>query len=274
MRAPMISEIAKNTYAINEYGMTTMFLLVGEERALLLDAGVSVCPLKEIVETLTDKPYDVVLTHAHGDHDAGAPQFKRVYVHKDDVEGLKNSNPGMIRGYIDMMNARGSSIYGITPEDVKIYDAPPEEIIPIEEGHVFHLGGRDVEVIHTPGHTVGSICFLDPYSRILFSGDACNVNLGLVTDVTTALRGLEKLDARRGEFDRNFNSHVGYGGNQNCYSMPDRVLDDCLYICRSILDGTAQVQHNPHMQPAYRAYFVEYGKVRIAFNPNKLTPED
>ena len=143
----------------------------------------------------------------------------------------------------------------------------------MEDGHVFDLGGRQVEVIHTPGHTTGEVVFLDPYSKILFSGDACNINLGIrSTSINTALAGLLKVKAREQEFDRNFNSHIGYGSDTVNRSMPSEVLDECLYIMRSIINGTAQIQNrpSPFRRGSSPITFVKYGHTLISFDPDRV----
>ena len=58
-----VTEIAKDTWVINEAGMTAMFLLKGTERALLIDTGVGMTDLKKLISWLTPLPYDVVLTY-------------------------------------------------------------------------------------------------------------------------------------------------------------------------------------------------------------------
>jgi glyoxylase-like metal-dependent hydrolase (beta-lactamase superfamily II) len=88
VKEAMVCEIAKDTYAINEYGMSAMFLLIGSERAMLIDTGCGTLDIKAIVKELTDKPYDVVITHSHGDHIGGVPQFEEVYIHKNDMDTL------------------------------------------------------------------------------------------------------------------------------------------------------------------------------------------
>ena len=50
------------------------------------------------------------------------------------------------------------------------------------EQQVIDLGKRKVTVYECPGHTPGSVTFLDENSRILFMGDACNCNLGLFSN--------------------------------------------------------------------------------------------
>ena len=71
MKMPQVAEIGNKTFVINEYGLNAMFLLVGEEKALLIDTGTGVFDLPLLLKTLTDKPVQVVLTHGHPDH-AGA----------------------------------------------------------------------------------------------------------------------------------------------------------------------------------------------------------
>ena len=91
MKLPLIAEIAKNTYAINEFGMSTVYLLTGTKRALLIDTGTGVANLRETVESLTDLPCHVALTHSHMDHIGNAMQFPEVYLSEKDQAFLWKS---------------------------------------------------------------------------------------------------------------------------------------------------------------------------------------
>ena len=73
-RAFPYAEIAPNTYEIGEFDCASMFLLIGDEKAMLIDTGVGIGDLKGFVRTLTDKPLIVCYTHNHVDHvgNAGA----------------------------------------------------------------------------------------------------------------------------------------------------------------------------------------------------------
>ena len=55
-------------------------------------------------------------------------------------------------------------------------DEKPIKVYPVNDGDVFDLGGREIEVVEVPGHTVGSIVLIDHKTRICFNGDACNSN--------------------------------------------------------------------------------------------------
>lgn len=71
IRQPIVSEIAYRTWCIDEYGMDAMFLLEGDEKALLIDTGTGVFDIPELVRQLTNKPVMVALTHGHIDHAGG-----------------------------------------------------------------------------------------------------------------------------------------------------------------------------------------------------------
>lgn len=172
-----VTEIAKDTWVINEAGMTAMFLLKGTERALLIDTGVGMTDLKKLISWLTPLPYDVVLTHGHQDHIGGAAQFEEVYIHEKDEDSLKPINYDSIADYVELLGNMGAyDVYDCSPADIRRIQKMPK-CLPLKEGMVFELGGRSIEVIETPGHTSGGCCFLDRKERILFSGDACNLSL-------------------------------------------------------------------------------------------------
>ena len=62
----MIGEIAYDTYVLNEFGMDAPNLLLGTERALLIDTGSGFYDLKGTIAKLTKLPYDVVITQNRG----------------------------------------------------------------------------------------------------------------------------------------------------------------------------------------------------------------
>lgn len=277
---PLVLEIAHRTYAINEFGMAAAFMLIGEERGLLIDTGCGMYNLRLIADELCSLPYDVAITHGHGDHIGSMDRWDKVWLHPADWDDLSmehfEENKNRLEHYPDGMAAFGSfDAYDITRDQVRYPESVPE-FLPLEDGQVFDLGKRKVEVIHTPGHTLGEVVFLDHATRILFSGDACNINLGIMTtSINTALKGLLKVKARESEFDRNWNGHIGYGSDTFNHSMPPEVLDECLAIMRSIIAGTADVHvapTNPNFKIPPRSY-VTYGHTRISFDPARVIDE-
>lgn len=268
-----VSEIARDTFVINEAGMSAMYFLRGTNRGLLIDAGVGLTDLKAVISGLTDLPYDVVITHGHLDHIGGIPEFDEVYIHPADADSLKHIPYDQLADYIDQVGHMGAyDVYDCSASDLRRCDKIPK-IMDLKEGMIFHLGDRDIEVLETPGHTPGGCSFLDRKERILFSGDACNGFL-LCTggSVNTLLTALDKIKTHETEFDRNFNGHVGYAGMPFVGSMTHAVLNECIHICETILDGTAQVRKEKIVL-GRENYAVFYGGSRIAFDPDRLIDE-
>lgn len=286
VRDPIVTEIAKDTFIINEFGMNAMFLLNGTERSLLIDTGTGVCDLKKIVRSLTNLPLMVALTHGHVDHAGGMGQFEEVYVHPYDMEMASSITREARIGYAMALKNLSGDVFDYGEEDVRSFKKLPT-LKPLSDGQVIDLGGRHVKLLWLPGHTRGSICFIDDRSRILFSGDACNLNLLLAfpkTDtlqeprktasVSTELKGLLNLQKHRGEFDRNYNGHVGYAAMLNCLPMDDSVLDDCITCCRGIIDGSIKKTLVPGAFIGKPGEVAVYGKVRIAYDERYIQEDD
>lgn len=294
MKLPIVAEIAKNTYAINEFGMSAMYLLIGTKRALLIDTGTGAADLKKLVEEMTDLPCDVALTHSHLDHIGGAMYFPRVYLSKADQTFLWSSldeelselpdvprelspqereKAGLkclqasCRQYAEYLGRCGSyDVFDYCPENIPLFEHFPE-FLDLEEGMAFDLGGRLVRVIATPGHTPGGRSFIDEQSRILFSGDACNPNLLLMFGCTVeeTLESLRHLQKFSSEFDRNFTGHIGYAGRNVLCSVPDRVLPDAIEVCRQVTEQVAQIKTEENSLSGETVKTAVYGTVKISF---------
>jgi len=273
---PMIVEIAPNTYFINEYGMNSMYLIVGQTRALVVDCGSRFCDFKGIIESLTDLPYDVAITHGHVDHAGGMGQFDVVYMHPDDIEQAGNIPHEQLVEYGEIMynmDIGYKGAWGYSKGDVREFNRMPE-IKPLYDGQIFDLGDRRITVYRAPGHSPGSCVFLDPKSRILFSGDAANSNVGTRIAVSTTLRYLLRLQKLRTEYDRIYTGHISYAGTIDVYSMKNQVLDDVIEAFRSVLRGNARLEKIPnHLFPERSQIKAVYGMAQVGFDPEKLWEE-
>lgn len=220
-------------------GDAWMHLVVGEERAVLIDTGFGIGNLKALVETLTDKPYDVFNTHFHGDHTLGNVQFDRVFIHRFDLMPLADSmTPAGRKAFIP----QEADYY--TPDDVPPFK--PYGIVPVRQGFTFDLGGGEtLELIHIPGHSAGCSGLLDRKRRILFSGDAVcctptfifgqlpNEDYREFMTIRAYRAGLLALEKRMDEFDVLYPGHGLLG-------VPKEIVSDTVKVCDSILADPGQ----------------------------------
>ncbi len=181
MADPQIIQINGNTWRIEDQGVR-FFLLTGTEKALLIDSGMSVQNARDIASGLTDLPLSLLNTHADRDHIGSNVQFDRCYMHPDEENHYRRSG--------------GTG-----------------EIIPVREGDLLDLGGRQLKIIHLPGHTAGSIAVLDVSGRVLISGDPIQQNgrifmFGDHRNMDNYIRSLDHLLKYKDEFDEIWPSHA------------------------------------------------------------------
>lgn len=80
-----ISRFDDDLWVVETTDMTTMYIIEGEERALLIDTGTECDSLDKIIEHVTNKPFDVVLTHTHPDHAGNVQYFDTIWYHAADT---------------------------------------------------------------------------------------------------------------------------------------------------------------------------------------------
>lgn len=79
-----VEKIAENTYRFDENGRANCYLVVGEEKALMIDGCYGVGDLKQTIRDITDKPIIAAATHRHPDHTCGLREFGDYYVSEKD----------------------------------------------------------------------------------------------------------------------------------------------------------------------------------------------
>ena len=116
-----------------------MYLVEGEEKAALLDTGSGIGFFRPLVESLTDKPLNVLITHGHVDHAMGASEFPSgcVYINKEDAYIYEqHSTHAFRKAGLSMMGPAGEAVVpeeDFTPEGVAdelrrlVEDAPYRE---------------------------------------------------------------------------------------------------------------------------------------------------
>lgn len=163
-------QIAENTYMINDFGIANCYLVVGSDSALLIDCGLGIGDIKGVVRQITDKPIIVVATHGHVDHAGGDGQFEKIFVHTKDTGKTYRFMTSYIVRKLFLIGSKGVVDKSVKVKDLVKYKTRPE-VVAIEGGHLFDLGDRKIKVVHSVGHTYGSILLLDDKTKIAFVGD-------------------------------------------------------------------------------------------------------
>jgi glyoxylase-like metal-dependent hydrolase (beta-lactamase superfamily II) len=162
-------------YAIYEPGQfqeVISFLVLGSEKAVLIDTGMGMGNIKSVTDKLTDKKVSVLNTHSHFDHLGDNYRFDDVAVF-DNPETIKTLTDGAGHERLKR-NIEGDSVWmpypeGFDPNNYVIPGKAPTRLL--HDGDVIDLGNRELEVMHTPGHSDDSVMFLDRKNGILFTGD-------------------------------------------------------------------------------------------------------
>jgi glyoxylase-like metal-dependent hydrolase (beta-lactamase superfamily II) len=157
--------------------------LLEDERLTLIDAGMvgSRLLLERYLRRIgrrLDELDRIICTHGHPDHIGGVSELVRdrddvtVLIHPDDLAGLQRP----LREAMATAESRGERRGRI----IQYLTRAPSDPTPVEDGALLPvLGG--LRVVHTPGHTPGSICLYLERSRTLFTGDVLQVIRGQLT---------------------------------------------------------------------------------------------
>lgn len=173
--------VAPGTWKILSSGDHS-YLVAGEKEAVSIDTGYGAGNIREYLQTLTDKPVrNVFNTHSHFDHTANNGYFEKAFMARE----------GLTQATIPYASFQGIDF-------IQDYAR-----VAVDEGFVYDLGGRTLEVFKIPDHTPDGIALLDRRERLLFTGDEfMEIGKRLNVSLTTFCGYLEKLMAYRSEFDR------------------------------------------------------------------------
>ena len=197
---------------------TNSYLLVDElsKEAVIIDLGGDYTGVfEEIKQHNADLKY-ILNTHGHFDHVLGEKDAQDVanipvYVHEKDLDMVKNLPIQLTKfGFMDNIQ-------------------PPSDIKTFTQNDMFKIGDNEIKVIHTPGHTPGSVCFL--IGNNLFSGDTLfytsvgrtDFEGGSFADLSKSIK--EKLFVLDDNIDvypgHDAKTTIGYEKKYNCYFGSD-----------------------------------------------------
>lgn len=209
----------------------SIYLVEGETSAILIDAGTKIPGLRKIVEDIVKKPVTLVATHVHGDHTGAAiNEWESLWINAADTVNLSYK--------------------------------PKCKLLFLENGQVFDLGGRKIEVVFTPGHTPGSVTYIDRENHYGFSGDAFGSgNLLVFTDLNTEIKGCDCITPFIEKYDLKYFYPGHYWGNN--LETPQRIKD-IKTICNGVLDGKIKGSKGSNLP-----YIVDMYGVKVNYSIGK-----
>ena len=146
-----LEAFADNPFASNCW----LFAREGNKDALVVDPGFHADRIRAKLREAGKRPVAVLATHGHFDHIAAAGDLCRdeipLYIHEGDIPLLANADVQ-------------ATVFGLPAPSSR-----PGDVRTVGDGEVLRLAGIELQVIHTPGHTPGSICLRAP--DLIFTGD-------------------------------------------------------------------------------------------------------
>jgi len=170
-----VYQLNEKTYAIyepNQWQEAISYLLIGTEKAMLVDTLQGIGDLKSVVEQLTNLPVIVINTHSHFDHVSGNYQFDNIYG-VNNAFTLNNAN-----GHDHSVNAgnmTADTFWKNVPKDFSVdtYENKPYTISRyLMDGEIIDIGDRPIEVAFIPGHSPDSLFLVDRNNRMMMTGDS------------------------------------------------------------------------------------------------------
>ena len=153
---------------------TNTYLITKGDKAVLVDPGLD---LISIIDDIKKYHIEAILiTHGHIDHIDGCGLVDApIYVGKDDLVNFTDLSRSLYK------------LTGIKPK----YDVSKLTLIGVSDNEVINLENFSFRVLHTPGHTDGSCCYL--YYNNLFSGDTLfNGSIGRIDFPTGSVRKMKE----------------------------------------------------------------------------------
>lgn len=223
-----MSQISIFTHELGELD-NLVYVMAHAGQAIFIDPAWDADTLLNTVQQDELTPVAVLLTHSHFDH---VDALSEILAHYPDV-------PVYI-SQIEAEHTRFQKRFG------DYFAQHPDQLFFIGDGDTLHLADLDITVIHTPGHTLGSVCFY--VDKHLLSGDTLFINgIGRCdfedSDVAAMFDSVNKLRALPDET-------VVYPGHDYGVTPTDTLA--------------SQFQHNPYFLIDEKAFFVD---MRLRLQP-------
>ena len=287
-----VFKIRDNVWAMNApcthaVGDNWIYLIEGPEKGLTIDNGYGVGNLKGLCEMLCGgKEVLTAVTHNHGDHAGGSPQWDKVYCHDYCADMLEQKMPDYNAEW-NRFNHVGEPQWRHYYKDEDIVPYNGFACVHMQDHDIINLGeDYDIEILHVGGHAPGEACFLDKKGRILYTGDAVfesrvpGLGLGLhgkgegpkgkpeplhseCQSIHFFARKIKEMAARVNEWDYCMAGH-GY------FDSPASLITDMAECAQAVLDDPHKYTNTVETRFGI-GYLMERGLVNIRYtNPDTI----
>lgn len=208
------------------------FILHTSVGAVLIDTGLASGCAK--IVALAPKPSAILCTHGHWDHMGGHSYFRKkgaaIYAHQGDAHIL-----GDLKLQWELLYEQFREDFSIPPARRTVYGQSAGEAVPVdvylEDGQELTFGDCKIQVIVTPGHSSGSVCYYLPDEGVLFTGDTvCGAGffggLPQLNDPVAYVASLKRL--KRVEAERVYSAHSPAPMGRAAYGEALSMGLDCI----------------------------------------------
>jgi len=246
-------------YEPYQYEEAISTLILGTEKAILIDTGCGIGNIRKAVEEVTDLPVMVLNTHAHNDHIAQNYQFDEIAMldhpwSHEAQKGLPNSE--MAHLITDGMLWKPFPTYF----DAETWLIHPFKVTRwLKDGDKIDLGGRTLEVVHTPGHSPDSICLIDKENKLFWTGDSFYPAPIYIYAPTTSLEQFIASFAKMAEL---MPLYEWVMPSHNEPKIEKHLIKECYDAAKSIKAGTAG-EYTEGVAAGIKVHRYDYGRFSL-----------
>lgn len=196
--------------------------VIGDEatrEAMVIDPGDDIEDIVAVIQKHNLKVQQIVITHAHIDHVGGAMKLRAL----TGAPILLNQNDDAL---LKMLDVQATWVGMASPGAVKI----DGELI---HGNNLAAGSLSANILHTPGHTEGSVCLHFPAEKVLIAGD------------TLFAGSIGRTDLPGGSFEKIMRSL-----HQRVLALPDETIVIPGHGPKTTIGD--EREGNPYLQPGHR----------------------
>jgi hydroxyacylglutathione hydrolase len=241
--------------ANNPIHTQTMGFVIGTQKAAVIDTGLGLADLRKYLEQFTDKPIIVLNTHGHIDHVGANQLFDMCYIAKEDEKSMLGAKrEERVNSYPNMFMVGETEMIEFAKKSM-VPDGPIKYSF-IKDGDKIDLGGVEIEAVAFPGHSPGSMAYLDRRDGVAFTGDEILFRIGLGTkaNVPIYLKALENFAERSKGIETIINGHQWPPMNR--YDIQEEKE-----LAQGIIDGTIKGVPDPVLKN--NMYYLRWKRISL-----------